>query len=55
MGAVWGHFVAWPKTRAHPSVNSSDLMGWEQIKGCQNVNTATDEADSATDGDLDTR
>lgn len=38
--------------RDHPSVNSPDLMGWNQVEGC---GPAIEEAgdDSATDGDLD--
>jgi endo-1,4-beta-D-glucanase Y len=37
--------------RAHPSVLSDDLMAWNQVAGCLDVDG--DETNSATDGDLD--
>lgn len=37
--------------RDHPSVNSPDLMAWNQVKGCQDDPDGGN--DSATDGDLD--
>ncbi len=37
--------------RAHPSVNSPDLMAWNQVAGCGDVEPG--QTDSALDGDLD--
>lgn len=35
--------------KAHPSINNSELMAWEQDTACNDINGA----DAATDGDLD--
>lgn len=37
--------------RDHPSVNNPNLMAWNQVKGCGNIDG--NNTDSATDGDLD--
>ena len=37
--------------RDHPSVNSADLMAWNQVAGCKNDPSGGN--DAATDGDLD--
>ncbi len=37
--------------REHPSVNSPDLMAWNQVEGCEDVEP--DNTGSAVDGDMD--
>jgi len=39
--------------RKFPSINNADLMAWAVLRNCVLSTSATDLADSATDGDLD--